>query len=136
MSTRASILCKREGQTVARLYHHWDGYETGVWKTLDAVFCRSYKPEPIHPKELIKKLYDLEAVQPGRELEPADREHGDTEYLYIVNLDAGTITYYKGAYWDSELLETEPRELTRELIRDLEYQELKRWKNYKKTGEY
>lgn len=38
MSTRATIILKREGETVAQLYHHFDGYELGVGKTLHKTF--------------------------------------------------------------------------------------------------
>lgn len=144
MSTRASILIKDQGETVCKLYHHFDGYETGVGDTLHTVFNK-YDSEGlrISRKELIPLLNQLEIIQPWRELEPSYTNHGDTEYLYIVELDPVKITYYKGGLekitdtrisGDSELQQMPPRELTGDLLESLKVKERERIGNYRRTG--
>lgn len=144
MSTRASIIIKREGETVAQLYHHFDGYELGVWKTLHTVFNKYDETKRIGYKDLIPLLYKLEILQEGRELEPKERNHSDIEYLYFVDLETSKITYYKGnkdeleASWIYEDYGEETykhlKELNGDLLEELELKQRERVKHYKETG--
>lgn len=135
MSTRATIILKREGETVAQLYHHCDGYETGVWRTLQRVFNRFDETKRIGYKDLIPLLYQLEIMQPWRELEPKERNHSDIEYLYFVDLETSKITYFKGNKDEREENPENIQEINDEKLTEMEYQELKRWKHYKETGD-
>lgn len=145
MSTRASIIIKDRGATVCKMYHHHDGYELGVGDTLHTVFnpydATDHKRTR---KELIPLLNKLEILQPWRELEPASTNHGDTEYLYIVELDPVKITYYKGGLekitdtrtsGDYELQQMHPRELTGDLLESLKVEQRERIGHYRRTGE-
>lgn len=136
MSTRATIILKRGGETVAQLYHHFDGYELGVWKTLHTVFNKYDETKRIWYKELIPLLNKLEILQEGWELEPKEWNHGDIEYLYFVDLETSKITYFKGN--KDERNENAHKwiiELTGDLLEELEIKQLERVKHYKETGE-
>ena len=135
MSTRATIIIKRKDETVCQLYHHYDGYETGVGKTLHTVFNKYDEAKRIGYKELIPLLFKLETLQEGWELEPKERNHTDIEYLYFVDLETSKITYFKGNKDEREERKHETIELTGELLEKLEYDEFMRWKHYKETGE-
>lgn len=128
MSTRSTIYLTRGRQKLLKMYHHWDGYETGVWKTLfDTFEPESYKPEPVCEKELIPLLFKLETLQRGREIEPLTTNHGDIEFLYFVDLNTRKITYFKDWYWEEELEQGKEIELTGELLTNLKYKQLKRF---------
>lgn len=136
MSTRASIIIKRGGETVAQLYHHRDGYELGVWKTLHTVFNKYDETKRIGYKDLIPLLYKLEILQEGRELEPKERNHGDIEYLYFVDLETSKITYFKGNKDEREERGHDGEiELNGDLLEELELKQRERVKHYKETGE-
>lgn len=136
MATRATIILKREGETVAQMYHHWDWYELGVWKTLHSVFNKYDETKRIWYKDLIPLLYKLEILQEGRELEPKERNHSDIEYLYFVDLETSKITYFKGNKDEREEKGHEGEiELNGDLLEELELKERERLKHYKETGE-
>ena len=146
MSTRASIIIKDRGATVCKMYHHFDGYELGVGDTLHTVFNPyDAKEHRRTRKDLIVLLNKLETIQPWRELEPANTNHGDTEYLYIVELDPCKITYYKGGLdkltderisGDYELQQQiAPKELTGDILEALRIEHYERLWHYKRTGE-
>lgn len=40
MSTRATILFKRNGENLCKLYHHWDGYINGLGHGIAEWFCK------------------------------------------------------------------------------------------------
>lgn len=138
MSTRATIILKREGWTACQLYHHFDGYECGVGKTLKTVFNKYDETKQIWLKETVPLLYNLEVLQPGREIEPADRNHSDIEFLYFIDLETSKITYFKGN--KDELEETGTNwkdlpELTRDIIHQKELDGLLYWKKHQKGDE-
>ena len=127
MATRSTIYLTRGRQKILKMYHHWDWYETGVWKTLfDTFEPESYKPEPVGEKELIPLLFKLETLQQGREIEPVeDLGHGDIEFLYFVDLNTRKITYFKDWFWEKELERGKEIELTGDLLNKMEYKQLK-----------
>lgn len=40
MSTRATILFKRDGESLVKLYHHWDGYISGLGHHIAEWLCQ------------------------------------------------------------------------------------------------
>lgn len=138
MSTRATIILKREGWTACQLYHHFDGYECGVGKTLKTVFNKYDETKKIWLKDTVPLLYNLEVLQPGREIEPADRNHSDIEFLYFIDLETSKITYFKGNKDELEEIWTNWKdlpELTRDIIHQKELDGLLYWKKHQKGDE-
>lgn len=141
MSTRATIILKRDGETVAQLYHHHDGYELGVGETLHETFNKYDETKHIWYKDLIPLLFKLETLQDGWELEPTERNHGDIEYLYFVDLETSKIYYYKGnkdEFEQDQFIQGEYKALpmiTGDLLEELKIKYRQRIKHYKETGE-
>lgn len=93
MSTRAAIIIKDETNSI-RLYHHHDGYVSGVGFDLleryrkkldDTAMCLDIEEIA---NELVKDSSD--------EYEIAACLHGDEEYLYTIDIQNREITVQQG----------------------------------------
>ena len=98
MSTRCQVFVKDNSKkkTTALLYHHWDGYPEGVGKELKKVF-KEYR-KIVNGSDVRWFLDFL-----PRAYEDADCIHGDLEYLYVVDLCSGEISYRKVRYEDQKI---------------------------------
>ena len=94
MSTRATILIK-EGNEKVRMYHHHDGYPSGIGKDM---------------KNYLKTLkwWDIEGItnylikgklNGDNEYEYTICQHGDEEYAYLIDCDMKKLKCYKVG-WD------------------------------------
>jgi hypothetical protein len=134
MATRATIIILDWDEEILKLYHHRDWYESGVWRTIKKVFWHPLEETKETKREdLIKKLYELEIIQPGREIEDLSIEHWDIEFLYYVNIKNWRIFYYYWWFWEDELKKAKNYkwDLTWEII---EKQELRCLKNHYETS--
>ena len=110
MSTRANVVIKKTTEngkvSYAQLYHHHDGYCSGVGKHLS-----EYMGEiGVMPDEEFKKVMK-NPVSLAKWLSHSDRDdeyeyegtnvnlHGDIEYLYVIDLTNKTITCYSICNW-------------------------------------
>jgi hypothetical protein len=131
MSTRCQILIKDDYGDGILFYRHSDGYPDGAMPTLQKFMdwirrgiIRDNAEQAagwlvlIGAKEYDKKYVDFDSV-PKKNLfepdtddagmgwkcgayEPAKSRHGDIEYLYILDLNAKTITCYETNNWDTQ----------------------------------
>lgn len=88
MSTRAHIVIMQKGSENVNLFHHCDGYPSGVGSEL-ASFLKD-APSPWNP-EVLKYFIcgrddDYRAVEKG--------PSWDSEYVYIIDCDHGTLKCY------------------------------------------
>lgn len=114
MSTRANVVIKKTAKngnvSYAQLYHHHDGYCSGVGKDLS-----EYMDEiGVMPDEEKKKVLE-DPVSFAKWLSHDDRHdeyeyegtsvnlHGDIKYLYVIDLTNKTITCYSNLDWDGKI---------------------------------
>ena len=95
MSTRAHIIIRKSGQDDQFVYHHCDGYPEGVGAELDNVFSNT------NFTDVNKAVQELENYN-SQYRHNSYGIHGDEEYLYLVDLDAKTITCYEVLKYDYE----------------------------------
>ena len=114
MSTRANAVIKKTEKngyvSYAHLYHHHDGYCSGVGKDLSEYMAEI----GVMPDEEKKKVLE-DPVSLAKWLSHDDRHdeyeyegtsvnlHGDIEYLYVIDLTNKTITCYSTWDWDGEI---------------------------------
>lgn len=92
MSTRATILIKEKDQKDIWIYHHHDGYPSGIGSDLKN-YLKTQKYGWIAyeiANDLIKDRADLK--DDGYELTEA--QHGDEAYAYLIDCDEQTIKCY------------------------------------------
>lgn len=102
MSTRANIVIK-QGENEATLYHHHDGYPSGVGAGLFSYINEILERED--SDEIMKSPKSLAKYLAGIDDDEYEIEHslsGDIEFLYIVNLDKREITCFSTDIWDYE----------------------------------
>ena len=80
MSTRANVKIIGKHGTVF-LYRHCDGYPEGLGEELK-YFIQDHEFFTSDAKEFAEKLINTDS-----NLELTDREHGDIEYLYVIDLE-------------------------------------------------
>lgn len=102
MSTRANVVIK-QGEHAATLYHHHDGYPSGVGADLCSYINEILEREDADeimksPKSLAKYLEGID----DDEYEIEYSLSGDIEFLYIVNLDKREIACFSTDIWDYE----------------------------------
>lgn len=100
MSTRCEIHIegkKYRGKVpVVKLYHHFDGYPSGVGCDLmEHVYPILQSSNKVTPQGLANELIKAE-WDDG--YEDAGGIHGDIEYLYLINIPKKTIKCYNGHY--------------------------------------
>ena len=114
MSTRANVVIKKTAEngkvSYAQLYHHHDGYCSGVGKDLSEYMAEI----DVMPDEEKKKVLK-DPVSLAKWLSHDDRHdeyeyegtsvnlHGDIEYLYVIDLANKTITCYSTWDWDGKI---------------------------------
>lgn len=104
MSTRSEIIIKDYGQEYnfkVKLYHHHDGYPSGVGKFLI---------EQVLPKLLRTNSESCDTIANFLIKHPDDNEfeitvykHVDIEYQYVIDIPKKEIKCYHGSYgsWDN-----------------------------------
>jgi len=98
MSTRCQVFVKDNNKNpTALLYHHWDGYPEGVGKELVKIFKQYKKISTPHGDA----RWFLDMLP--RAYEDADCIHGDLEYLYVVDLCSGEISYREVKYKNQKI---------------------------------
>lgn len=110
MSTRTNIVIKR-GNELVQLYHHADGYPSGVGKDLQDGFA--LMKSEINGNDMLCALkspmvfwlclknfirYSNTYEDDGRSLQL----HGDIEYVYVIDLCDKSITCYEYDSWKSQ----------------------------------
>lgn len=108
MSTRANVIIKDDGMTLY-FYRHSDGYPECTGESLKE-FVKGYSKKEGHMRldamqsagwlvlHGADEYYKDEPRQKGYDhwkvgaYEPTDRIHGDAEYIYIIDLDEGTLS--------------------------------------------
>ena len=114
MSTRANVVIKKVAKngnvSYAQLYHHHNGYCSGVGKDLSEYMAEI----GVMPDEEKKKVLE-DPVSLAKWLSHDDRRdeyeyegtsvnlHGDIEYLYVIDLTNKTITCYSTWVWGGEI---------------------------------
>lgn len=97
MSTRATILVKNEGITIAHVYHHYDGYPEGL-----GVELAEHLPniKNWHPVELAKELVE-KGIGKDKGFEYTTCIHGDEDFIYVIDCDSKSVKCYQHE-WDAE----------------------------------
>lgn len=86
MATRANVIIKKTGEETVILYHHYDGYPKGVGQ--DLVRYLSYLPQYLlGTRALGAYIHAHDSAY-----EEHEREAGDAEYRYVVDLEKMTLT--------------------------------------------
>lgn len=114
MSTRANVVIKKTAEngnvSYAQLYHHHDGYCSGVGKDLSEYMAEIDVMPDEEKKKVLKNPVSL-----AKWLSHDDRNdeyeyegtsvnlHGDIEYLYVIDLTDKSITCYSTWDWDGEI---------------------------------
>lgn len=104
MSTRTNVVILKENHKPVQLYHHHDGYPTGVGKELQEYIADILKEDKeilSTPDNLAKYLSHPERDD-EYELEGRINLHFDIEYLYVISLDEETITCYRVRMWSTQ----------------------------------
>lgn len=97
MSTRSEIIIKSHGKSV-KLYHHHDGYISGVGFDLLERFGKKLDD----PKYFISgsDMANILVKDADDEYEITLGNHTDIEYQYTIDIDARTITAVAGDWWE------------------------------------
>ena len=114
MSTRANVVIKKTTEngnvSYAQLYHHHDGYCSGVGKDLSdymaeiEVMPYEEKKKVLEDPVSLAKWLSHDARHDEYEYEGTSVIlHGDIEYLYVIDLTTETITCYSIWDWDGEI---------------------------------
>lgn len=86
MSTRCQIRIVRDGYPL-NLYHHSDGYYSGVGKQLQGWLREILDPIMRKPWEFTGADGIVDHLRGDPEYEIAFRRHGDIEYFYLLDFD-------------------------------------------------
>jgi len=102
MSTRATILVKYTNKKQAvQYYHHCDGYPEFMGELLKSyVNIAGLTDYGLEQNAIFKKLLNMEK---HFEKETKGTIHGDIEFVWYVDLDAGKVSYTKISYYGIEL---------------------------------
>lgn len=114
MSTRANVVIKKEygngAVHYAQLYHHHDGYCSGLGKDLSEYMTEIEAMPDEEKKKILKtpvslaKWFAADERNDEFEYEGTNvRLHGDIEYLYVIDLTDETITCYSTWDWDGDI---------------------------------
>lgn len=97
MSTRSEIIIKSHGKEI-KLYHHHDGYISGVGFDLLERFGKDLD----NPKYFISgsDIANLLVKDANDEYEITLGNHTDIEFQYTIDVDERTITAVAGDWWD------------------------------------
>ena len=109
MSTRANVVIKKSNKngkvSYAQLYHHHDGYCSGLGNDLSEYMAEIEAMSDEEKKNILKTPVSLAkwfaADERNDEFEYEGTNvylHGDIEYLYVIDLTTETITCY--SIWD------------------------------------
>lgn len=101
MSTRCHIVIKKEGFDRMYVYHHCDGYPSGVGADL-VDMLKDYKFNDWTPSALARYIEDTDS---GYEIDTDI--HGDEDYIYEINCDNMTLKCYSADYYDEEVDDNE-----------------------------
>lgn len=101
MSTRANIVIKK-GNDFQQMYHHHDGYPSGVGIELQEFtqeILRDEKKDELlqSPLSLAQALAKMDN---SYELEDTLNLHSDIEYLYVIDMDMEVVYCYSVENWD------------------------------------
>lgn len=95
MATRCEIMIKEKGKinSVKTLYHHWDGYYSGVGIELATMLSKeSFNSNANITDDIANRLEELDK---SYEVENLNKfMHEDAEYLYIVEIVNNKATLY------------------------------------------
>lgn len=109
MSTRANVVIKKSDDNgavnYAQLYHHHDGYCSGLGNDLSEYMAEIETMPDEEKKNILKTPVSLaEWFADDKRFDEFEYEgtdvnlHGDIEYLYVIDLTTETITCY--SIWD------------------------------------
>ena len=109
MSTRANVVIKKSDDNgavnYAQLYHHHDGYCSGLGNDLSEYMAEIEAMPDEEKKKILKTPVSLaEWFADDERFDEFEYEgtdvnlHGDIEYLYVIDLTTETITCY--SIWD------------------------------------
>ena len=93
MSTRATIKIQKKERKDIWVYHHCDGYPSGVGTELKE-FLAGKKDVEWNPAEIAAELCQMDY-----QYELTSCQHGDEEYAYLIDCDNKILTCYKVG-WD------------------------------------
>lgn len=114
MSTRANVVIKKSNKngkvSYAQLYHHHDGYCSGLGNDLSEYMAEIKTMPDDERKKLLKDPVSLAkwfaAYERFDEFEYEGTDvnlHGDIEYLYVIDLTKKTVTCYSTWDWDGDI---------------------------------
>ena len=114
MSTRANVVIKKSDDkgavNYAQLYHHHDGYCSGLGNDLSEYMAEIEAMSDEEKKNILKTPVSLAkwfaADERNDEFEYEGTNvylHGDIEYLYVIDLTTETITCYSIWDWDGDI---------------------------------
>ena len=92
MSTRSHIEV-RKGKIKNYIYHHCDGYPSGVGMELKEELEKKHffdKDKNLNVVKVSNMIYSIDS-----QYEPDEGFHGDEEYYYVVDCNNRTLTCYK-----------------------------------------
>lgn len=98
MSTRSHIEV-REGKEKNYIYHHCDGYPSGVGMELKDALEDNHFFDKDEQFDIVKVTDMICDIDP--QYEPDEGFHGDEEYYYVVDCDNRTLTCYE-VPWEME----------------------------------
>ena len=102
MSTRATIKIIQEEWKPVRLYHHSDGYPSGVGRDLKRYLSKFSKRRKTWDMWVIASELVGGKVINDNGYEYTDDQHGDEEYAYLIDCDEKTLKCYKVGWDDFE----------------------------------
>ena len=93
MATRSNVVITNNKGEKFYLYHHYDGYPSGVGAKLNKVFKRSSNFRSANECANFINTID-------HSYEHTANLHNDIEYLYTINIDTNTIQCQKVNNWE------------------------------------
>lgn len=96
MSTRCHIVIKKQDSYTVYVYHHCDGYPSGVGSDL-AQMLKDYKSNDWTPISLANYIENTDSSY-----RIDDSIHGDEDYIYEINCDLMTLKCYYADDYDEE----------------------------------
>lgn len=98
MATRSNIVIRNGNSTdYAQLYHHWDGYPTGVGEELLTNFNSLSNFDNVH--ELAQHINNIDD---SYRIETCGLA-ADIEFLYVLDIQTKTISCYSVFLWDDDV---------------------------------